>query len=93
MQRPEQRLARPLYEALPWLYIVCGLAALAASYLLASYLLSSLLVGAFGLTSLVGGIVVLLRRREYREFRSHYGNPDSHGSPDSLTGKDSEPRN
>ena len=85
MQRPEQRLARPLYEALPWLYIAC--------YLLASYLLPSLLVGAFGLTSLVGGIVVLLRRREYREFRSHYGNPDSYGSPDSLTGKDSEPRN
>jgi len=36
---------------------------------------------------------VLLRRREYRAFRSHYGNPDSYGSPDSLTGKDSEPRN
>ena len=92
MQRPELRLARPLYEALPWLYIAGGLAALGASYLLASYLFASLLVGVFGLASLVGGIAVVLRRREYRAFRSHYGNPDSYGSPDSLTGKDSEPR-
>jgi len=25
----DQRLARPLYEALPWIYLLCGLAALA----------------------------------------------------------------
>ncbi len=29
----DQRLARPLYEALPWIYLLCGLAALTASYL------------------------------------------------------------
>jgi membrane associated rhomboid family serine protease len=75
-------LSRPLYEGLPWLYITSGLAALVASYLLAARGTLSLLVGALGFLILLGGIVVLLRRRDYRALRSQYGNPDS------LTGKD-----
>ena len=72
-----RHLSRPLYEGLPWLYLVCGLAALVASYLLSARAALSLALGFLGLTALVYGIVVLLRRRDYRELRSRYGNPDS----------------
>jgi hypothetical protein len=74
--------SRPVYEGLPWFYISCGVATLVASYLLASRGRLSLLVGLLGLGILVGGIVVLLRRRDFRELRSQYANPDS------LSGKD-----
>jgi hypothetical protein len=72
-----RHLSRPLYEGLPWLYMAFGLAALVASYLLAARAALSFALGFLGLTALVYGIVVLLRRRDYRELRSHYGNPDS----------------
>ena len=76
MDRSGRHLSRPVYEGLPWLYIACGLAALLASYLLASHGTASLLVGLLGLLGLVGGIVVLLRRRDYRQLRSEYADPD-----------------
>jgi Flp pilus assembly protein TadB len=69
----EQRLSRPLYEALPWFYIVCGLAGLVASYLIRSGLMSFAL-GLPGIVALVGGIVLLLRRRDYRRMRANYVN-------------------
>jgi membrane associated rhomboid family serine protease len=74
--------SRPVYEGLPWLYIICGLAALLGSYLLASHGLLSPTLGLAGLLSVVGGIVVLLRRRDYRALRAQYADPDS------LSGKD-----
>ena len=80
MDRPGRHLSRPVYEGLPWLYMACGLAALLASYLLASHRAASLLVGVLGLLILVGGIVVLLRRRDYRRLRSEYADPDGLGS-------------
>lgn len=79
-----RRLSRPVYEGLPWLYMACGLAALAASYLLASHGRLSLTVGLAGLLVLLGGIVVLLRRRDYRELRSHYADPSSLDREDDL---------
>jgi hypothetical protein len=75
-------LSRPLYEGLPWLYISFGIAALVASYLLTRRSTLSLIAGMSGLATLVGGIVVLLRRRNYRQLRSEYADPDS------LTDKD-----
>jgi len=71
-----QRFSRPVYEGLPWLYIVCGIAALVASYFLPSGVLS-LIAGVVGLVGVLAGIVILLRRRDYRELRSQYGDPDS----------------
>ena len=70
------RLSHPLYEGLPWLYIAAGMAALGASYLIGDSRAVGLLVGLGGLAALLGGVVVLLRRRDYRELRSQYGQPE-----------------
>ena len=67
----EKRLARPVYESLPWIYILCGLAALAGSYFNSSRVMSFVL-GLPGLVATVGGIVVLLRRRDFRRMRENY---------------------
>ena len=69
-------LSRPMYEGLPWLYIAAGLAALGGSYLISDSHALSLLVGLAGLAALLLGVVVLLRRRDYRELRSQYRQPD-----------------
>lgn len=71
-----RRLSRPLYEALPWLYILSGIAALAASYF-ASASLMSLALGVPGLIATVGGIVLVLRRRDFRRMRADYLNTHS----------------
>ena len=65
-----------MYEGLPWIYIGGGLASLGVSYLLGDTHAVSLLVGLAGLAALLGGVVVLLRRRDYRDMRSQYGQPD-----------------
>jgi hypothetical protein len=77
MLRRGPHFSRPVYEGLPWVYIICGVAALIASYLLAARGALSLGVGLLGLLGVVAGIVVLLRRRDYRELRSQYADPDS----------------
>jgi hypothetical protein len=76
MKLPELHVSRPVYEGLPWIYMVCGLLALAASYRYRGSPLSAI-VGVLGIAAVIAGIVVLLRRRDYRELRSHYENPDS----------------
>jgi hypothetical protein len=80
MARQSLRLSRPLYEGLPWIYMAAGLAALVGSYRSASRPLS-LLIGLLGLLAVLAGIVVLLRRRDYRALRSQYGDPDSLRDP------------
>jgi membrane associated rhomboid family serine protease len=77
MERPGRHLSRPLYEGLPWIYMVSGILALVGSYWIAAHGTISLIVGLFGLVALVGGFVVLLRRRDYRQLRSQYADPDS----------------
>lgn len=76
------QFSRPVYEGLPWFYIICGLAVLGGSYLLNGYGLASLIAGILGLLLLLGGVVVLLRRRDYRALRAQYGESDS------LSGRD-----
>lgn len=76
MTQQEMRLSRPLYESLPWLYIALGIFALVVSYAQVSTLLSFVL-GVPGVVALVGGIVVLLRRRDYRQMREQYQQPDA----------------
>ncbi|MFO1378210.1 MAG: hypothetical protein U1F14_14550 [Steroidobacteraceae bacterium] len=67
-------LPKSVYEALPWLYGIAGIASLAVSYRLGSAVLSTLLA-LFGVFTVVAGLVVALRRRDFREQKSHYGNP------------------
>lgn len=64
------RLSRPLYEALPWIYMAAGLTALVVSYFHDSKHIS-LALGLPGLIAVVGGVVVALRRRDYRQLRAN----------------------
>jgi len=74
MEPAPKRLSRPVYESLPWLYLACGVAACVGSYFLPAGVLS-LIVGFAGIAIVLGGVVILLRRRDYRELRSQYGDP------------------
>ena len=65
-----------MYEGLPWLYIGAGVAALVVSYFIGDTHVVGLLAGLAGLAALLGGVVVLLRRRDFRQMRSQYGQPD-----------------
>ena len=80
VHRRGPHFSRPVYEGLPWLYITCGLAALLVSYLLATRGVLSLAIGLAGLACVLAGVVVLLRRREYRSLRERYADPDSLGN-------------
>lgn len=68
-----QRLSGPLYESLPALYCIVGLAGLVSGYLLrqGNAWLSALLSAA-GLIGVLAGLVVWLRRRDYRRLREEY---------------------
>ena len=91
MSRTGLRLSRPVYEGLPWAYVTCGLGALAASYWLNSRA-ASLVTGLGGIAGVLGGVVVMLRRRDFRDFRTRYGNPPlGDGSPPPPTSPDLPP--
>ena len=66
------RLSRPLYEALPYVYMAIGIAAVAASFLWRAPGWSDLLA-AFGMIALVIGLVLVLKRRDYRIQKRRYG--------------------
>ena len=66
------RLSRPLYEALPYSYMTIGLAAVAASFLWRAPGWSDLLA-AFGMFAVVIGLVLVLKRRDYRIQKRRYG--------------------
>jgi membrane associated rhomboid family serine protease len=82
MERSGRQLSRPLYEGLPWIYMGAGVMAVLGSYLLARHAVLSLIVGLTGVLAVLGGFVVLLRRRDYRTLRSQYADPDSLGRDD-----------
>jgi len=67
-------LPKSVYEALPWLYGIAGIVSLVVSYRLGSAVLSTLLALS-GVFAVVAGLVLALRRRDFREQKSNYGNP------------------
>ncbi|HEX7113589.1 MAG TPA: hypothetical protein VF193_00505 [Steroidobacter sp.] len=67
-------LARPIYESLPYLYILVGVALLGAAFLIGQGFWPSVLLGV-GALSVLGGLVVWLRRRDYRTRQAEYSNP------------------
>lgn len=72
MGNPAGKIPEPLYESLPFLYGLAGILALAASYFIAAGWLSWL-VFLVGIAGVLGGLVVWLRRRDYRTMQSRYG--------------------
>jgi len=66
------RVSRPLYESLPYAYIVIGAAAVVASFAwrVADW---SWILACFGIVAVLGGLVLVLRRRDYRTQKRHYG--------------------
>jgi hypothetical protein len=66
------RVARPLYELLPYAYIAVGAASIAASFTWRQAGWSWALAFS-GLAAVIGGLVLILRRRDYRIQKRHYG--------------------
>lgn len=62
-------LSKPVYEGLPYYYMACGLAALLGTFWAHSWYWPEICAAA-GVTSLVAGLVVWLKRRDYRSSRS-----------------------
>jgi hypothetical protein len=65
------RVPKPLYESLPFLYGAGGACALAASYAIAAPGWS-LLIAIAGVAGILAGLVVWLRRRDYRTMQERY---------------------
>ncbi len=64
-------LARPVYEFLPYLYMLVGVGLLAAAWLVDMETLPSIFM-VVGALSLIGGMVLWLRRRDYRTRQAEY---------------------
>ncbi len=58
-------VSRPIYESLPYFYLFVGALSLGAS-LYFNYWIWPTICFVMGLVCLVGGLVVLLKRRDYR---------------------------
>jgi uncharacterized membrane protein YfcA len=65
------RMPGPVYESLPWLYVLGGAVAMAVGFHLHSGLTSTLLSLA-GFLLLLAGAVIWLRRRDYRAIEREY---------------------
>jgi hypothetical protein len=64
-------LARPVYEFLPYLYMLVGVVLLGAAWFIEMSTLPSVLL-VVGVLSMMAGVVLWLRRRDYRTRQSEY---------------------
>ena len=64
-------LARPVYEFLPYLYMIVGVALLGAAWFIEMSTLPSVFL-VIGVLSIMAGLVLWLRRRDYRTRQSEY---------------------
>ncbi len=61
-------LSKPLYESVPYLYLIAGLVALIASLYL-DYWIWPTIGLVVGFACIIGGLVIWLRRRDFRRNR------------------------
>jgi hypothetical protein len=66
-------VSKPIYESLPYIYLTAGAVSLIASMYL-NYWHWPTICFVVGIASLVGGLVLLLKRRDYRH-DDHHGKP------------------
>ena len=66
-------LPRPLYEFLPYVYMLVGIGLLAAAWFVDMKTLPSVFM-VVGALSLMAGLVLWLRRRDYRTRQAEYSN-------------------
>ena len=66
------RLSRPVYESLPYVYMGLGVGSLVFSFFWRTPGWSDAMV-AVGLLLLVAGLVLVLKRRDYRLQKRRYG--------------------
>jgi hypothetical protein len=71
VQNRAVRLSKPIYETLPYAYLASGLLAVVGSYFLERTLWADIVM-VLGVLCLVGGVVVLLKRRDARANRAEY---------------------
>jgi hypothetical protein len=64
-------LAKPVYELLPYAYVAAGACSLLASWFVRQSPWPTVLLVA-GMLAVVGGLVLWLRRRDYRSVQSEY---------------------
>ena len=64
-------LAKPVYESMPYAYACAGVALMLLSYFDGRGIWPTLCAVA-GLFSVIGGVVIFLKRRDYRLNREHY---------------------
>jgi len=64
-------ISRPLYELLPYLYMLVGTGLLAAAWLIEAEIWPSVFLSV-GALSLMGGLVLWLRRKDYRTKQAEY---------------------
>jgi hypothetical protein len=65
------RLARPVYEFLPFAYVAIGCGAILVSYLDGAGARAAFAF-ALGLAAQIAGLTLWLRRQDYRELRRRY---------------------
>ena len=70
-------VSRPIYESLPYLYMLAGAVSLAASLYINHWYWPTICF-VTGLICLVAGLVVLLKRRDYRETDGRAGHRPEH---------------
>lgn len=64
-------IARPVYELIPYVYMVVGLILLGAAWVLETEVLPGVFL-LLGSLSLMAGIVLWLRRKDYRTTQAEY---------------------
>jgi hypothetical protein len=64
-------ISRPLYELLPYLYMLVGIGLLAAAWVVEAKTWPSVFLSV-GALSLMGGLVLWLRRKDYRTKQAEY---------------------